>query len=169
MKDEELKLVLEALEKIVDAIYVNSQQEAEAVCKANDAITVIKQARAAPVRETMAAIDTLKFLGYTYHGGERWKPPLGKRPDWLDTPAAQHPDYTKEDVDRAFSAGLVEGEKLAIESQPPVQEPIQWSDYEPDGRRLPGVPDAFGTREGEHPQYIQGWNDCRAEMLKGMK
>ena len=31
----------------------------------------------------------------------------------------------------------------------------------------PAVPDAFGTREGEHPQYIQGWNDCRAEMLKG--
>jgi hypothetical protein len=33
----------------------------------------------------------------------------------------------------------------------------------------PAVPDAFGTREGEHPKYIQGWNDCRAEMLKGMK
>jgi hypothetical protein len=33
----------------------------------------------------------------------------------------------------------------------------------------PAVPDAFGTREGEHPQYIQGWNDCRAEMLKVMK
>jgi hypothetical protein len=33
----------------------------------------------------------------------------------------------------------------------------------------PAVPDAFGTRDGEHPQYIQGWNDCRAEMLKGMK
>jgi hypothetical protein len=31
----------------------------------------------------------------------------------------------------------------------------------------PAVPDAFGTREGEHPEYIQGWNDCRAEMLKG--
>jgi hypothetical protein len=31
----------------------------------------------------------------------------------------------------------------------------------------PAVPDAFGTREGEHPQYIQGWNDCRAEMLRG--
>jgi hypothetical protein len=31
----------------------------------------------------------------------------------------------------------------------------------------PAVPDAFGTREGEHPQYIQGWNDCRAEILKG--
>jgi hypothetical protein len=30
----------------------------------------------------------------------------------------------------------------------------------------PAVPDAFGTREGEHPQYVQGWNDCRAETLK---
>jgi hypothetical protein len=33
----------------------------------------------------------------------------------------------------------------------------------------PAVPDAFGTREGEHPQYIQGWNDCRAETLKMRK
>ncbi len=33
----------------------------------------------------------------------------------------------------------------------------------------PAVPDAFGTREGEHPQYVQGWNDCRAEMLSGRK
>jgi hypothetical protein len=33
----------------------------------------------------------------------------------------------------------------------------------------PAVPDAFGTREGEHPQYIQGWNDCRAAMLEMMK
>jgi hypothetical protein len=38
-----------------------------------------------------------------------------------------------------------------------------------DKRAQPAVPDAFGTREGEHPQYVQGWNDCRAEMLKGMK
>ncbi len=33
----------------------------------------------------------------------------------------------------------------------------------------PAVPDAFGMREGEHPQYVQGWNDCRAEMLRGVK
>jgi hypothetical protein len=33
----------------------------------------------------------------------------------------------------------------------------------------PAVPDAFGTREGEHPQYIEGWNDCRQAMLEMMK
>ena len=33
----------------------------------------------------------------------------------------------------------------------------------------PAVPDAFGTQEGEHPQYVQGWNDCRAETLKMRK
>jgi hypothetical protein len=68
-----------------------------------------------------------------------------------------------------------------------VQEPVAWMDkygeiYKEVDEVLstdtplyttppvqPAVPDAFGTREGEHPQYIQGWNDCRAEMLKGMK
>jgi hypothetical protein len=33
----------------------------------------------------------------------------------------------------------------------------------------PAVPDAFGTREGEHPQYVQGWNDCRQTMLEILK
>jgi hypothetical protein len=33
----------------------------------------------------------------------------------------------------------------------------------------PAVPDAFGTREGEHPQYVQGWNDCRQAMMEMMK
>jgi hypothetical protein len=60
---EALKLALEALEKFVDAIYVNSQQEAEAVCKANDAITAIKQARAAPVQEPVAWRYDLKHAG----------------------------------------------------------------------------------------------------------
>lgn len=30
-----------------------------------------------------AAIKTLESLGYTYNGGELWKPPLGKKPDHI--------------------------------------------------------------------------------------
>ncbi len=31
-----------------------------------------------------AAIRTLQFLGYTYHGAEQWKPPLGPSQDAID-------------------------------------------------------------------------------------
>jgi hypothetical protein len=33
----------------------------------------------------------------------------------------------------------------------------------------PAVPDAIGPNEDELPAYAAGWNDCRAEILKGMK
>jgi len=52
----------------------------------------------------------------------------------------------------------------ALTTTPPAQPATEES-----SATQPAVPDAFGTREGEHPEYIQGWNDCRAEMLKGMK
>lgn len=29
------------------------------------------------------------------------------------------------------------------------------------------VPDAIGPNEDELPAYAAGWNDCRAEMLRG--
>ena len=31
--------------------------------------------------EQEAAIRTLTCLGYTYHGAEQWKPPLGEKPE----------------------------------------------------------------------------------------
>ena len=34
----------------------------------------------------------------------------------------------------------------------------------------PAVPDAMTSADiQEHIEYVAGWNDCRAEMLKGMK
>lgn len=54
MTQEALKLALEALISITDAIYVNSEQEADAVYKANDAITAIKEALAQPEQEPVA-------------------------------------------------------------------------------------------------------------------
>jgi hypothetical protein len=32
-------------------------------------------------RAKNAAIKTLERIGYTYHGGEEWKPPLGEKPN----------------------------------------------------------------------------------------
>lgn len=33
-------------------------------------------------KKRLAAVRTLEFAGYTYHGGEHWKPPLGPKPDF---------------------------------------------------------------------------------------
>jgi hypothetical protein len=86
-------------------------------------------------------------------------------------------------------------ELAALKAQPaPVLEPVAWMyesvcgndfacrhnppDYVKYIRSLyttapaaqPAIPDAIHhTDLSEHPQYIEGWNDCRAEMLKGMK
>jgi len=38
------------------------------------------EAPSAPAMKDVAAKETLKALGYTYHGGELWKPPLGHHP-----------------------------------------------------------------------------------------
>jgi hypothetical protein len=56
MTQEALKLALEALITITDAIYVNSQQEADAVYKANDAVKAIKEALAQPEQEPVATL-----------------------------------------------------------------------------------------------------------------
>lgn len=47
----------------------------------NAAIKAVNDA-AARTRER-SAVKTLEALGYTYHGGEQWKPPLGKAPDYI--------------------------------------------------------------------------------------
>lgn len=45
-----------------------------------------------------SAVKTLEQLGYTYHGGELWKPPLGKAPDFslIDSLRAENEALRKE-------------------------------------------------------------------------
>lgn len=57
--------------------------------------------------EVTAAIKTLQSKGYTYHGGEQWKPPAGNKPDFdlIDTLRAQleeKADITLYQVMRAY-------------------------------------------------------------------
>jgi hypothetical protein len=75
-------------------------------------------------------------------------------------------------------------------AQPAPVQPVAWIEHHKGGDNLewdnpggkctalyttppaaqPAVPDAIHhTDLSEHLQYIEGWNDCRAEMLKGMK
>ncbi len=63
----------------------------------------------------------------------------------------------------------------------PVQEPDEWLTGCPEcgmdsgcdcdsgtwnPPAAPVVPDVMTTAEGEHPEYVQGWNDCRQLMLQ---
>ena len=44
---------------------------------------VVLQAKDMLKRKNVAAANTLNALGYTYHGGEQWKPPIGKAPEYI--------------------------------------------------------------------------------------
>jgi hypothetical protein len=100
------------------------------------------------------------IVGEIDHAEKVWTPaqPAPVLPvAWRFTGIAGFKRFVTEAQYKAFSPEVrawYEPFKCASCSTPPAQ---------------PAVPDAFGTREGEHPQYIQGWNDCRAEMLRGMK
>jgi hypothetical protein len=110
MKDEVLKLALEALDNLL--YWDNGKSDYD---QAREAITAIKQALAAPVQE-----------------------PVVMPENWF---AGMPEEYRKE--------------AWRVATPPAAQ---------------PAVPDAIHHPDlSEHPQYIEGWNDCRAEMLKGMK
>lgn len=79
---------------------------------------------------------------------------------------------TLESIQAAYPCETV-GKRIAAIKQArsaPVQEPVRWSDYEPDGRRYPSVPDAMTSADiQEHIEYVAGWNDCRQAMMEMMK
>ena len=117
MKDEALKLALEALETIANAMPFPVGKSA---------ITAIKQALAAPVQEPVVFFRC-NGCGHAYE--------------------QVHPTS----CDCMEAGGF---ERVEYYTTPPAAP----------------IPDAIHhTDLSEHPQYMEGWNDCRAEMLKGMK
>lgn len=68
-----------------------------------------------------AAVSTLERLGYTYCGGEQWKPPLGQAPDFGLVNAQRARIAELEAELEAVGAGGVSGPLMGIASPPPAQ------------------------------------------------
>ena len=191
-KDEVLKLALEALEKSVATCfdrYAHEQVMSRPEHFINQAITAIKQARAL---DKMA--ENARELGLDYEpadgtqvskvwwDGEK----LMAKPIPLEDLYQPVQDSTCSETLRAQGEAYPrtcrkcgKGPCIGAPKPPPTQPAPVQSCYCPNceamGKELaalkaqPAVPDALFRHAPEHPQYIEGWNDCRQAMLEIMK
>jgi hypothetical protein len=59
-----------------------------------------------------------------------------------------------------YERGVIDGRQMQVQSS---------VDKAVNAMARPSVPDVLTTSEGETADYVQGWNDCRAEMLRGRR
>jgi hypothetical protein len=65
-------------------------------------------------------------------------------------------------IDSCVGATMLQAEATITAIKQALAAPVQ--------EHEPAVPDALTSADiQEHIEYVAGWNDCRAEMLKGMK
>jgi hypothetical protein len=144
MKDEALKLALEALKYGV--VMLNHLGEAKGCMPLHDAITAIKQARSAPV----AAKD--------WEGAEYWMPLAWELcADECGEEACTELIWEGGPIPEPWGERWLkyedEAKRLIALVQKHTTPPAA------------PIPDAI-TDDSESPEYRTGWNDCRAEMLK---
>jgi hypothetical protein len=167
-KDEALDLALAYIQEVDYGPY-----------DSKPVITAIKQARAL---DKMA--ENARELGLDYEPvvmPENWfagMPEEYRKEAWrVATPPAAQPAPVQEHVafkqflsDVHTAAGLVTHGKQCKALGERLGEGVMRYYMATSPAAQPSVPDAIHhTDLSEHPQYIEGWNDCRAEMLKGMK
>jgi hypothetical protein len=162
----------------------------------NEAITAIKQARSAPVHSAERGEPVAwrwknngedKWLNeYVYL--DRGGPDCPEECEPLyTTPPAEPVQKRPQNCGTSYCSCI----ECVMEPAPSVatllvQEPVAWMykdkygnlnqsssptvppDSFPVYTTLPApvVPDVLTTAEGEHPEYVQGWNDCRQLMLQ---
>jgi hypothetical protein len=162
MSREALKLALEALESLLQAHYNDNIIKADCL-EAEQAITAIKQALAAqqePVAENF--IDALKF-DVAMRDAALVQKPVQEPVAWQFMNGSSFRKRRPDDFSDLAPDGFPYWRPLY--TTPPAQEFVCSTGL----CHYKAVPDAIGPNEDELPAYAAGWNDCRAEMLKGMK
>jgi hypothetical protein len=105
--------------------------------------------------EVPAAIKTLEALGCIYEEGEQWTAPPAAQRQWVG--------LTEDEIDEIFNNWPTYHLDHCEFAQV-----VQAKVFEKNGAIAVVIPDALNPKE-ENLAYAAGWNDCRAEMLKGMK
>lgn len=77
----------------------------------------------AATQQQEAAVATLEAMGYTYNGGQQWKPPMGEAPDYikderrpfaLEAAKRGEPLVTRDGRSAKFVAYVPEAEKFSV-------------------------------------------------------
>jgi hypothetical protein len=176
-KDEALDLALEELENCADLLKVFEAPldscVGAAMLGAEKAITAIKQARALDKKA-----ENARELGLDYEPAPvqpvAWMDKYGELYKEIEhVLPTDKPLYTTPPAAQRQWVGLTDAEVMQTmsgdwTSQFYFARAIEAKLKEKNDAAQPAVPDALNPKD-ENPAYAAGWNDCRAEMLRGMK
>jgi hypothetical protein len=189
MKDEALKLALEALEngKRVRNAEGGTKYQPDLEDKT---ITAIKQALAAQqehepenepyvslasVQEPVAWVDLLKQAEEVVRSKSLWKKYIDGTPlandiaVWMASFAQEHatPPAQPAPVQPVATVQCINGVTIGYLD---VMQPVGTKLYTTPPAAQPAVPDAMTSADiQESIEYVAGWNDCRQAMLEMMK
>jgi len=166
-KDEALDLALEALEKSVATCfdrYAHEQVMSRPEHFINQAITAIKQARSAPVQEPASWMEMV-VANLVREGVNKHKARELAEHFYTTPPAAQPaPVQPVGTYGEIFSAMWLLLRSGTQRDQQIYEEMKDKPLYTTPPAAQPAVPDAIHhTDLSETLEYINGWNDCRAE------
>ena len=163
-KDEALDLALEELENCADLLKMFDAPIDSCVgltmLQAEEAITAIKQALAAPVPMTSESAQGVEQDERVFARIAAMKKPPAAQP------AVQEPVYLVEDDFGLFRITTKGDWNFYNVTVPGVKKTLIANATPPAAQ--PAIPDAI-TDNSESPEYRTGWNDCRAAMMEMMK
>ena len=141
-----------------------AQEPCQLMCVTSDVRCKIRDAAQPGVQEPVGEVNRygLDSHGRKWHGIHWYDPnvDVAHGTKLYTTPPAQPAPVQEPETDSCGSGAGCLYKVAMIENLESEVERLKAAQ--------PAVPDAI-IEAGESPDYRDGWNDCRAEMLKGMK